>query len=186
MSLLNVQNFLARIYTDETLRRQFTFAPERIGKENNLSANEIAELAAILPVEINFFADSLRWKRLREVEKLLPLTRQVLKERFEILFSEFTNQFLPESTKKHLEDAIEFTRFLQSKEVSPVWAKDLAKFERAKLEFNAHGKNFIFKTFDYDVKEMLYQGIKAQSEIKRKRTFSVWLKIGKRTRHFVW
>ena len=49
MSLLNVQNFLARIYTDENLRREFLSAPEVIGKANNLNETEIAELAEVFP-----------------------------------------------------------------------------------------------------------------------------------------
>jgi hypothetical protein len=49
MSLLDAQNFLARIYTDENLRREFLSAPEQTGRENNLSEKEIAELAAFSP-----------------------------------------------------------------------------------------------------------------------------------------
>ena len=164
MSLLEAQNFLARIYTDENLRREFLSAPERTGRENNLSEKEIAELAEILPAELNLFADSLRWKRLREVEKLLPLTKQALAEDFEIYFREFAGVFLPATVKKHLEDAIQFAEFLQGKEKN--WKKDLAKYERAKLEFNNCGKNFIFKVFDYDIKEIFRKGVRAQKEFK--------------------
>jgi len=184
MSLLEVQNFLARLYTDENLRREFLSAPERTGRENNLTEKEIIELAEILPAELNHFADSLRWKRLREVEKLLPLTRQVLGEDFEIYFREFANQFLPVTVKKHLEDAIGFAEFLQSKEKN--WKKDLAKYERAKLEFNNGGKRFIFVVFDYDIKKIFRKGARAQSEFERKKTFAVWLRIGKLARQFIW
>ena len=184
MSLLDVQNFLARLYTDESLRREFSFAPEKIGGKNNLTGKEIAELAEILPAELNLFADSLFYKRLREVEKLLPLTKEVLAEDFEIYFREFANQFLPATVKKHLEDAIRFAEFLQSKEKN--WKKDLAKYERAKLEFNNGGKNFIFKVFDYDIKEIFRNGATAQREFERKKTFAVWLRIGKLARQFIW
>ena len=184
MSLLDVQNFLARLYTDESLRREFSSAPEKIGKVNNLNEKEIAELTEILSAELNLFADSLRWKRLREVEKLLPLTKQVLAEEFEIYFHEFANQFLPATVKKHLEDAIQFAEFLQSKEKN--WKKDLAKYERAKLKFNNCDKNFIFKVFDYDIKEIFRKGVRAQKEFKQKKTFAVWLRIGKFARQFIW
>lgn len=184
MSLLDVQNFLARIYTDENLRREFLSAPEQTGRENNLTEEEIAELSAILPAELNLFADSLRWKRLREVEKLLPLTKQALAEEFEIYFREFAGGFLPTTVKKHLQDAIQFAKFLQSKEKN--WKKDLAKYERAKLEFNNCGRNFIFKVFDYDIKEIFRAGVRAQREFKRKKTFAVWLRIGRLARQFIW
>jgi len=184
MSLLDVQNFLARLYTDERLRREFLSAPEKIGKINNLNEKEIIELAEILPAELNLFADSLRWKRLREVEKLLPLTKQALAEDFEIYFREFAGVFLPATVKKHLEDAIHFAEFLQGKEKN--WKKDLAKYERAKLEFNNSSKNFIFKVFDYNIKEIFRKGAKMQSEFKRKKTFALWLRIGKLARQFIW
>ncbi len=184
MSLLDVQNFLVRLYTDEGLRREFLSALEKIGKVNNLTEKEIAELAEILPAELNLFADSLSWKRLREVEKLLPLTKQVLAEEFEIYFREFANQFLPATVKKHLEDAIQFAEFLQGKEKN--WKKDLTKYERAKLEFNNCGRNFIFKVFDYDIKEIFREGARAQREFKRKKTFAVWLRIGRLARQFIW
>src|SRR5215212_4518525 len=136
MSLLDVQNLLARIFTDEDLRLQFLLEPEKIGIENNLSAAEIEQIKQILPEQINFFADSLVYKRLREVEKLLPLTRKILEKEFGKYFREFANQFQPQAIKKHLEDAIEFGGFLQSKRIEPVWAKDLAKLVRARLSFN--------------------------------------------------
>ncbi|MCY7344721.1 MAG: hypothetical protein LH614_00730 [Pyrinomonadaceae bacterium] len=180
MSLLAVQNFLARIFTDENLRREFANAPEEIGRKNNLTEKEIAELIGILPDEINCFADSLRRKRLREVEKLLPFTKKALDEEFEKQFREFAAQFTPDSIKKHLEDAVRFAEFLQTKEIAPVWVQDLAKFEQAKLEFRGYGKRFVFKIFNYNVKEICYRNEMTQTEYKKKKNFAVWLKIGKR------
>ena len=100
MSLRDVQNFTARIYTDAQLRREFLSAPEKFGKQNNLTEREISELIGVLPDEINFFADSLFSKRLREVEKLLPLTKRILTTDFEKHFREFAVQYTPESIKK--------------------------------------------------------------------------------------
>ncbi len=189
MSLLQQQNFLARLYTDEIFRRAFLSEPEKIGEENNLTKKEIVELAAILPDELNFFADSLFWKRLREVQKFLPLTRKVLDEGFEKYFREFSQNFNPTSVKKYLEDAIKFCLFLQTKKVEPLWASDLAKFERARLVFNSNARNFVVKKFDYDIKQILKEisrdGAKARTDFPKRTTFAVWLKIGKRTKHFI-
>ena len=189
MSLLETQNFLARLYTDETLRRTFLTEPEKIGEEYNLTEKEIVELAAILPDELNFFADSLFWKRLREVEKFLPLTRKVLDKDFEKCFRGFSQNFNPKSVKKHLEDAIEFCSFLQTKEIEPLWAKDLAKFEQARLIFNSNARNFIIERFNYDIKRILKElsrkDTKTQSVFPKRRTFAFWLKIGKITKHFI-
>jgi hypothetical protein len=186
MSLLQQQNFLARLYTDENLRQRFLSEPEKIGSENDLTESEIAGLSAIIPEELNFFADSLRWKRLREVEKILPLTRKTLSENFEKYFREFSQSYNPTSVKKHLEDAIEFCSFLQNRKIEPVWAKDLAKFEQARLIFNSKAKDFLFRKFDFDVREISREGAKAQSEFPKRRTFAVWIRMGNKSKHFVW
>lgn len=186
MSLLDVQNFTARIYTDENLRRKFLSAPEQTGRENNLSEKEIAELAAVFPEELNFFADSLLYKRLREVEKLLPLTARALSKDYEKHFREFAVQYTPESIKKHLEDAVRFAEFLQTKEIELIWARDLAKYERAKLEFNVYQKRFLFRIFDYDVKEIFRHHAMPQRKFLRKKTFAAWLRFGRQTRHYIW
>ena len=189
MSLLETQNFLARLYTDEDLRLAFLSEPEKIGAENNLTEKEIAELAAILPDELNFFADSLVWKRLREVEKFLPLTRKLLDKKFEVYFRKFSQNFNPKSVKKHLEDAIEFGSFLQKQKIEPDWVTDLAKFERARLIFNSHVKNFVVERFQYNIKEILREfsskGGYTQSNFQRRKTFAVWLRIGRKSKTFI-
>lgn len=190
MSLLDVQNLLARIFTDEDLRLRFLLDPEKIGIENDLSETEIEQIKQLLPEQVNFFAGSLLYKRLREVEKLLPLTRTALETQFEKYFREFANQFLPQTIKKHLEDAMEFGKFLQSKKIEPVWTKDLAKFERARLSFNNSEKRFLLEKFDYDVREIIKDisraGKNPQSDFPRRKTYAVWLRFGRRAKHFIY
>jgi hypothetical protein len=169
MSLLEVQNFLARIYTDKDLRRAFFAEPEKIGLEAGLSENEIAELKQVLPEELNFFAESLFYKRLREVEKFLPLTKESLGKDFETYFREFAGQFVPTSIKKNYEDAVEFCKFLQPKSLKQNWSKDVVKFEQAAMEFGAGKRRFILKIFDYDLKTK-----------QKRKNFRLWLRIGKR------
>lgn len=169
MSLLETQNFLARIYTDENLRREFLSAPEKIGKDNELTEDEICEIVEIFPDEINAFAESLIWKRLREIEKFLPLTRSYLKTDFEKHFRDFAPTFNPRSVKKHLEDALKFTNYLQAVKTVSEIAKDAAKYECAKLEFYSLNKHIVIRTFSFDTKSG-----------DRKKHFKIWLRIGKR------
>jgi hypothetical protein len=189
MSLVDVQNLLARIFTDEDLRLRFLREPEKTGAENNLNEAEIEQIKQILPEQINFFARSLFHKRLHEVEKLLPLTRKVLEKDFEKYFREFANQFLPQTIKKHLEDAVGFGEYLRSKEIKPFWAKDLAKFEASRLSFNNSEKRFSLKQFDFDIREILKEisraGANSQSDFPKRKTFAVWIRIGGRTKHFI-
>lgn len=186
MSLLEQQNLLAKLYTDENLRRHFLSAPKKIGRENNLTDCEIAELTAILPFELTFFADSLVWKRLREVEKFLPLTKEFAGEDFTKLFKDFSQNFNPQSIKKHLEDAFEFCAFLENSKFVSDLIKNTARFEQAKLVFFGYGKTFVYRKFQFDMREISRQGAKRQSKYPIRKTFAIWLKIGKRNVHYFW
>ena len=194
MSLNGTQNFLALIYTDEELRRAFLAAPEKIGLENGLSQAEACELAQILPEEINFFSETLFYKRLREAEKLLPLTSKVLGKDFERHFRDLAAQFTPNSIKKHLEDAVEFAAFLQKRaEVNPRWAKDTARFEGAKLRFYNTEKNFLVCGFDHDIRRIFQESSLSPREtdfqkiiLPKRKTYAFWLRIRGSIRHFIW
>lgn len=182
MSLAEVQNLLARLYTDNDLRREFLSAPEKTGRKFDLNEKEIADIVSVLPEELNFFADSLFFKRLREVEKLLPRTKRILSSDFEQHFRAFSKTFLPASIKKHLEDAAQFADFLIKQKLEPVWLTDLIRYEQANLIFHGYGKSFLFRWFNFNIRAIL----RPDSQIQRKQSFAVWLKIGGRTRHFVW
>jgi hypothetical protein len=169
MSLLETQNFLARIYTDENLRREFLSAPEEIGKQNALSKPEIVEILEIFHEEINAFAESLVWKRLREVEKLLPLSREKLNTEFVYYFRRFAPTFNSRSVRKHLDDAVCFAKYLQNCETVSDIVKNAAKYECAKLEFYALNKHIVIKYFNFDVQSGA-----------RKKHLKIWLRIGKR------
>lgn len=179
MSLRHQQDFLARLYTDAELRRAFLLQPDKIGAENGLNKKEIAELSEVLPEELIFFAESLFWKRLREVEKLLPLTRKFLDKDFSEHLRKFSQNYNPQTVKKHLEDAIEFCKFLQRKDFSEI-VRNLAKFEQTKLEFFGYGKRFAFCLLSYKIEEVLHR----PNSFKPKKIIAVWLKIGGKTKFF--
>lgn len=169
MSLLETQNFLARLYTENKLRRNFLAEPEKVGRENGLSKTEIEELLDIFHEELEFFAESLFYKRLREVEKFLPLTKNVSGENFEKCFRAFADSYLPSGVQRHLEDAVEFCAFLQkSKSVSDV-EKNTAKFEQAKLEFYGFEKRLVIRILQYDLKTK-----------QKNRHLAVWFRLGRR------
>ena len=184
MSLQKQQNFLAKLYTNAELRRAFSFDSEQIGTQHDLNKSEIAEIAEIMPEELNFFAESLFWKRLREVEKFLPITQRILGEGFTNLFRQFAKNFNPQTVKKHLEDSTEFCKFLQIQNVSEI-AKNAAKFEQSKLEFFGYGKRFVFCKLDFDVRKISLQANDLQNEdLPRKTKIAVWVRAGKREKYF--
>jgi hypothetical protein len=181
MSLREQQNLLAKLYTDAEFRRAFLSQPEKIGAENFLDETEIAEIAAIMPEELEFFAKSLFSKRLREVGKFLPFTKNVLGADFTKQFGEFSRKSNPQTVKKHFEEALGFCRFLQTRDISE-WAKNAARFERAKLEFFGLEKRFVVCRLDFELRDFTVSDRTKMPE-KKKRT-AVWIRIGKRVRHF--
>jgi hypothetical protein len=189
MSLLKQQNFLAKLYTDERLRRDFTFDPQKIGSENDLREDEIWEISAIFHEEINFFAASLFRKRLREAEKFLPLTKEVLKSDFDKLFRDFLQNYQARTIKKHLEDAREFCRFLQKKDFVSAIGKDVAKFEEAKIRFFVGGESFVFCRLKFNVHEIFHSGENDKSsylsKISKKTKFLIWIRFRRKIKHFV-
>lgn len=186
MSLLKQQNFLAKLYTDQRLRNDFTLEPQRIGLEHALTANEILEISQVFHEEITFFAESLFRKRVNEAAKYLPLTKQILNHEFETLFRVFSDNYQPKTIKKHLEDAKHFCLFLQKNGSAAPVAKDAAKFEASKLKFFVEGCNFVFCRLQFDLTEISRQdGNRQKSDLKNKTKFAVWIRFGKKIRHFV-
>jgi hypothetical protein len=172
MSLLEQQNFLARLFTDKNLRQSFWENPSKIGKDNGLSELEISQLNEIVSKDLDFFAESLFHKRLQEVEKLLPLTKKFLDKDFSKVFRGFSQTFQPKSIKKHLEDAIEFCKYLQNVETQ--YVKDAAKFEQTKHEFFSRQKLVSLCLLKHNI-----------FNLKKKITIAVWYRTGNQTRHFI-
>jgi hypothetical protein len=196
MSLAKQQSLLARLYTNADLLAEFLDAPVKVALENGLSEIESQQLATIVPRELQSFAQSLFYKRLREVEKLLPLSAKVLDKKFSELFHSFSDEFPPQTIKKHFADAVAFAAFLQKNERVSPWISDLIQFELAKLEFNGNAKFFVLCIFQHDIRDILnivqrhnhLDAINKLFGLRERRTFAVWLRVGKSgaSNHFVW
>jgi hypothetical protein len=181
VSLIEQQNLLAKLFTDSNLRENFWLNPNEIGLANNLDEKEVADLSKINEKDFNYFAQSLYFKRLSEVENILPLTVSAFgKTNFRENFKEFANQFLPKSIKKHQEDAFEFTKFLEQKALEKVWLKDVVKYEQAKLFFYGYGKFFVFRVLRYDFTTA--SGNIRHEPIKRL-SIAIWLQFSKKIYH---
>lgn len=170
MSLLEQQNLLARLYVDENLRRAFLSDPSSVAAPFGLSDTEIEEISSILPGEIDYFADSLRRKRMHEVEKMLPLIRSALQDSFEPVFAKYVDVMPSSREMTRSEDVQEFCRYLEREGEGAV--RDAARFELAKIEFFSGKRNFLIRRFGHDVRNTSYTP---------RRTYCLWIRIGKRT-----
>ena len=182
MSLLEQQNTLARLLTDTSFREDFLADPILNGAAIGLNESETNELVQMAELDLTGFADSLVWKRLREVEKILPLTSRIAGESFRTLFFEFAPTFNPRSIKKHFQDAVQFCRFIEERGGDDAIV-DAARFERTRLVFLNREHLVAFCRFRY----LFTQSGDNAGPTRRGRTaVSVWLRLGKkRVFHFV-
>ncbi len=139
MNLTKLQDLLARLYTDPKLRNAFFADPAAVAREFGIGSAEASELAAAVGTELEYFARTLLRKRMSEAKKLLPEVSREIGDRFEALFAEFAEEFVPDSSKKHLLDAYQFTSFLIGRQI----ALKAAAADRSRLAFYGFGHRFV-------------------------------------------
>ena len=119
------------------LRERFFADPQGVSEALGLQPEEAQQLTQLSAPQVDFFADSLKRKRLNEACKLLPLTRRVLGKRFGALFRRYADTHAPSGVKKHLEDAVAFSLFVERaapEEGIEPWLVDLLRYEAAWLK----------------------------------------------------
>jgi hypothetical protein len=118
------------------------------------------ELANAAADEVRWFADSLVSKRLREVEKRLPLTRQTIgSKEFERQFRSFADAYTSTSVKKHVEDALEFADRLISDRGLNNLKRNIATFESRRLRHNSLDEWISLCVIRFDPRSMERTGI---------------------------
>ncbi|VEP11310.1 conserved hypothetical protein [Hyella patelloides LEGE 07179] len=168
MSLSTVQQVLARIYTDSKLRDDFLTNPDVVGISFGLNCQEIQQLSKLSRQQVDLFARSLKRKRLGEIRKLLPLTNQALGKEFNPLFFQYSETYLPTGNKKHLLDAIAFTKFLLQQlttdNTQPVSVLDVLRYEAVRLKM-FEGKRLLFCNRFYYHLETLINSLHSDSPL---------------------
>lgn len=183
MGLREQQDLLARLYADPRFREEFLVDPQAIGRQHRLEESEVGDLVAIIPEDLRFFGDSLVEKRLQEARKLLPLLARVLANDFRPQFVAFASGYNPQSIKKHLEDAIEFCRFIELPESCPDTSRIAARFERTGLDFFDTDKRIAFCRLNREVLRFISQ----ERSGRRRPVFflAVWARLNRRVRRFL-
>ncbi|MDJ0648174.1 MAG: hypothetical protein QNJ60_05650 [Xenococcaceae cyanobacterium MO_188.B19] len=182
MSLLTVQQVLARIYTDSKLRDDFLTNPDVVGISLGLNCQEIAQLSKLSRQQVNLFASSLKRKRLGEIHKLLPLTHKLLGKKFDSLFSKYSETYLPTGSKKHLLDAVAFSNFLQEyltiDDPHPTWLLDILRYEKVRLQMFREKRLFICDRFDYNLESLINNlDFNSQPVLRFKPNIGIWFRL---------
>jgi hypothetical protein len=114
MSVREVQQLLARLYTEPKLLEEYLADPD--GFSLKCSTGEAEFLRRIDRAQLEFFAISLRSKRAGEVKKLLPMTVQALGDKFDEEFDRYASTAIPTGERKHLADSMAFCDHLIARE----------------------------------------------------------------------
>ncbi len=149
MGLREQQDLLARLYTDPEFRAAFSSDPSGIGRDAGLSPDDIIAISAISSSDIDVYSEALFRKRLNEAKKILPITVRVLGDGFNAHFRAFSATFNATGAHKHLDDALEFSRYLRSNSDIPSPARDAARFEGKRLEFFRGNRWILLSTAKY-------------------------------------
>ena len=179
MALAQTQALLARLFTDDDLRREFFEAPVAVATRFGLSMHDTQRLAGIDSCEIEAFAQSLIGKRALYARRALPLTARALGDRFDALFRQAIGGAAREATNRS--DAVALIAFLDTRvakcELEPRWVVDLARFELAFIDAGRSGATLFFRAFDFDVASVA-QALAKGEEISavRRKTFGVWVR----------
>jgi hypothetical protein len=179
MALAQTQALLARLFTDDDLRRDFFEAPIALATRFGLSMHDTQRLAGIDRREIEAFAQSLIGKRALYARRGLPLTARALGDRFDALFRQAIGGAAREATSRS--DVAALIAFLDTRvakcELEPRWVADLARFELAFIDAGRSGATLFFRAFDFDVASVA-QALAKGEEISavRRKTFGVWVR----------
>ena len=182
MSLITVQKTLARIYTDSKLRDDFLANPDVVGRSLGLNCEEILQLSKLSSQEVNLFASSLKYKRLGEIRKLLPLSSKVLGKEFNSLFFKYSEAYLPTGNRKHLADAIAFLEFMS--DLQSGWILDVLRYEKNRLKMLSVKSLFICDRFKYNMRSIIdnLQETNFTSKLQPQLTIVIWFRLSLRHR----
>lgn len=103
---------LGRLLSDSALRRQFQRDPLEAARKLALRPADLAAFVALEAGGLERQAQCLLNKRFHEIGKLMPETMARLGPSARTLFSAYAPGHWPAGHTRHVEDAIEFGRFL--------------------------------------------------------------------------
>ena len=180
MSLSQIDEILTRLSADETLRARFVENPFALGRELGLSAAATRQLRREAAARFNSFAATPRDRRFVQVNKLLPLTHRVLRERFNRYFERYVVEHGAPAVDHLFGDVLRFAEYLEEKlrddYLGSGWTLDLVRFEKARVKAADPNRRLVVATFRHDIGRLV-RGIArkdAPFEVVVRRTVAVW------------
>jgi hypothetical protein len=180
MSLSDIEQILTRLSSDEGLRARFVENPFTLGRELGLSPTKTRQLRREAAARFDSFAATPRERRFIQVNKLLPLTHNVLRERFTHYFDRYVAEHGDVSVERLFGDVLRFAEYLEGKlkddYLGSGWTLDLLRFEKARVKAADPNRRFVIAAFRHDISRLV-RGVArkdAPFEVIVRRTVAVW------------
>lgn len=185
MGLIDLQNAMARLFTDELFQQQLVNDPQLIGVESGLTAEEIDSLMTLAKEAIPAFSNSLLRKRFGEVRRLLPASSTILGAKNWPLFRDFAANHPTTGCHRHRQDAIEFADSLLELP-NDLLLRDILRFEREDLDVWNSGYSFRCRYFRHDLVSAISRIRAGENNIHYtgRPTLAVWIRLGRSRRAF--
>ena len=180
MSLSDIEQILTQLSTDEKLRARFVENPFALGRELGLSPTRTRQLRREAAERFDSFAATPRERRFVQVNKLLPLTHRVLKERFTNYFDLYVKEHGAVSVEHLFGDVLHFAEYLEVKlredYLGSGWTLDLLRFEKSRVKAADPQRRLVVAYFRHDISRLV-RGVArrdAMFEVVVRRSIAVW------------
>ena len=182
MGLSDIEQILTRLSADEGLRARFVQNPFALGRELGLTPAGTRRLRREAAERYDSFAATPRERRFVQVNKLLPLTHGVLRDRFTNYFDRYVAEHGPPAVERLFGDVLHFAEYLEEKlkgdYLGSGWTLDLLRFEKSRVKAADPNRRLVVQTFRHDISRLV-RGIArkdkdAMFEVVVRRTVALW------------
>lgn len=180
MSLSDIEQILTRLSADDELRARFVENPFALGRELGLTPTKTRLLRREATARFDSFAATPRERRFVQVNKLLPLTHRVLRERFTRYFDSYVVEHGPPAVERLFGDVLLFAEYLEEKlredYLGSGWTLDLLRFEKSRVKAADQNRRLVVAAFRHDISRLV-RGVArkdAPFEVVVRRTVAVW------------
>ena len=180
MSLSDIEQILTRLSADEELRARFVENPFALGRELGLTPAGTRRLRREAAERFDSFANTPHEQRFVQVNKLLPLTHRVLRERFTHYFDRYVAEHGEVSVERLFGDVLHFAEYLEEKlkedYLGSGWTLDLLRFEKARVKAADPNRRLVVASFRHDISRLV-RGVArkdAPFEVIVRRSVAVW------------
>lgn len=182
MALSDIEQILTRLSSDEGLRARFVENPFAFGRELGLTPSGTRQLRREAAARFDSFAETPHERRFVQVNKLLPLTHRVLRERFTNYFNRYVAEHGAPAVEHLFGDVLRFAEYLEEKlkddYLGSGWTLDLLRFEKSRVKAADPNRRLVVQTFRHDISRLV-RGIARKDkdallEVVVRRSVAVW------------